>query len=39
VGAINAYDMRNVFYYDVNTFEQVDQTPLLPYASLSASFN
>jgi len=39
VGAINAYDVRNVFYYDVNTFEQVDQTPLLPYASLNASFN
>lgn len=39
VGAINSYDSRNVFYYDVNTFEQIDQTPLLPYASISASFN
>lgn len=39
VGAINSYNSRNVFYYDVNTFEQVDQTPLLPYASISASIN
>ncbi len=39
VGAINSYDSRNVFYYDVNTLEQVDQTPLLPYASISASIN
>lgn len=34
VGAINAYDRGNVFYFDVNTLNRVDQTPLLPYASL-----
>lgn len=39
VGAINSYNSRNVFYYDVNTLEQVDQTPLLPYLSISASIN
>jgi hypothetical protein len=39
VGAINAYDIRNVFYFDINTFEQVDQTPLLPYASVTANIN
>lgn len=39
VGAINAYDIRNVFYFDINTFEQVNQTPLLPYASIRANIN
>jgi len=34
VGAINAYDRKNVFYYDINSIERVNQTPLLPYASL-----
>ncbi|NGP87283.1 TonB-dependent receptor [Fodinibius halophilus] len=38
-GAINAYNMRNVFYYDVNTLSQVDQTPLLPYISVTANIN
>ena len=36
VGAVNAYDRSNVFYYDVTTFERVDQTPLLPYLSVRA---
>ena len=39
IGAINAYNVRNVFYFDVNTFEQIDQTRLLPYASLSMNLN
>lgn len=39
VGAINAYNVRNVFYFDVNTYQQVDQARLLPYASISADFN
>lgn len=39
IGAINAYDIRNVFYFDINTFEQIDQTPLLPYASVRANLN
>lgn len=34
VGAINTYDRKNVFYYDINTIERVNQTPLLPYASI-----
>jgi hypothetical protein len=34
VGAINAYDRSNIFYYDVNTLQRVDQSPLLPYLSL-----
>ena len=33
-GAINTYDRNNVFYYDINTLERVDQTPFLPYVSL-----
>jgi len=31
---INLYDRRNVFYYDVNTFQRVNQSPLLPYFSV-----
>jgi len=34
VGAINAYDRSNLFYYDVNTLQRVEQSPLLPYVSL-----
>jgi hypothetical protein len=34
IGAINLYDRSNVFYYDINTLERVDQTRLLPYVSL-----
>jgi hypothetical protein len=34
LGVINLYDRRNVFYYDVNTFRRVDQSPLLPYFSV-----
>jgi hypothetical protein len=35
-GAINAYNNMNIFYYDVNTMQQVNQMPFLPYASVSA---
>lgn len=35
LGAVNGYDRRNVFYYDVTTLERVDQSPLLPYGALS----
>lgn len=34
LGAINAYDRSNIFYYDVNSLQRVDQSPLLPYLSL-----
>lgn len=37
-GAINAYDRSNVFYYDIDAIERVDQSPLLPYASLRLQF-
>lgn len=39
IGAINTYDRRNVFYYDVSTLERVDQTPVLPYLSVSAQLH
>ena len=35
VGAINAYDRQNMFYYDLYTGRRVDQLPLAPYASLT----
>jgi hypothetical protein len=34
VGAINVYDRSNIFYYDVNRLQRVDQSPVLPYVSL-----
>ena len=35
VGAVNVYDRRNMFYYDLYTGRRVDQLPLAPYASLT----
>lgn len=35
IGAINTLNVTNVFYFDVNTLQQVDQLPLVPYLSLS----
>jgi hypothetical protein len=34
IGAINVYDRRNIFYYDTDTLQRVNQSPLLPYVSL-----
>jgi hypothetical protein len=34
LGAINVYDRPNVFYYDVDTLQRVNQSPFLPYLSL-----
>lgn len=34
LGAINTYDRKNISYYDVNTLNRVNQSPLLPYLSL-----
>jgi hypothetical protein len=34
LGAINTYDRSNIFYYDVNALQRVDQSPHLPYLSL-----
>jgi len=34
-GAINSYDRRNIFYYDLFTARRVDQLPIAPYAALT----
>ena len=34
-GAINVYDRRNMFYYDLYTRRRVDQLPFAPYASVT----
>ena len=39
LGAINSYNMTNVFYFDVNTMTQVNEMPLLPYVSFALKFN
>lgn len=39
VGAINTLNTRNIFYYDINTMQQVDQLPLVPYASIKLNIN
>lgn len=39
VGAINAYNRRNVFFLDVHTLERIDQTPLLPYFAIKTRIN
>ncbi|NGP76140.1 TonB-dependent receptor plug domain-containing protein [Balneolaceae bacterium YR4-1] len=38
LGCINTYDRDNIFYYDLNSLERVNQTPLLPYFSLKTTF-
>ena len=39
VGANNLYDRENIFFYNLNTLQRVDQTPMMPYISLTANFN
>jgi hypothetical protein len=34
-GVINAYDRRNMFYYDLFSGRRLDQLPLAPYASVT----
>lgn len=34
-GVINAYDRRNMFYYDLYTGRRVDQLPFAPYAAVT----
>jgi len=36
-GAINSYDRRNLFYFDLFTFERIDQLPIVPFLSLKAA--
>lgn len=35
VGCINIYNRDNIFYFDLNSLDRVNQTPLLPYFSLT----
>jgi len=35
LGVINSFNTRNIFYFDVNTLQQVDQLPLVPYLSIT----
>lgn len=35
IGAVNTFNITNIFYYDVNTLQQVNQLPLVPYISLT----
>jgi hypothetical protein len=39
VGAINAYDRQNIFYYDISRDNVVEQIPIYPYLSLTVSIN
>ena len=39
IGAINSYNRRNLFYFDLFTFERVDQLPLIPFVSLKVDFH
>lgn len=38
VGAVNVYDQRNLFYYDVYTHRRIDQLPFAPYLSLKLGY-
>lgn len=38
IGVVNAYNIQNIFYFDVNTLQQVDELPFLPYLSMSTRF-
>lgn len=38
-GAINLYNHRNLFYYDVYTHRRIDQMPFAPYVSLKLEPN
>lgn len=35
IGAINTFNATNVFYFDVNTLQQVNQLGLMPYLSIT----
>ncbi len=39
IGANNIYDRNNIFFYNLNTLQRVDQTPMMPYISLTANLN
>lgn len=39
IGVINVYGRKNIFYFDSNTLQRVNQTPFLPYFTIVAEFN
>jgi hypothetical protein len=39
IGAINVYDRRNIFYYDISRDNVVNQIPIYPYMSITVSVN
>jgi hypothetical protein len=39
LGVINAYDRRNLFNFDIDTFQRTNQAPLFPYVSVKLSKN
>ncbi|HEX6982922.1 MAG TPA: TonB-dependent receptor [Balneolaceae bacterium] len=39
VGAINVYNRSNIFYFDANTLQRINQTPLMPFISIKTQFN
>jgi len=36
-GIINTYDRNNIYNFDINTLQRVDQTPFFPYLSIKLS--
>lgn len=39
IGTINTYNRSNIFYYDLNTLDRINQAPFFPYVSLRALLN
>lgn len=35
IGVINTFNTQNIFYFDINTLQQVNQLPLVPYLSIT----
>ena len=38
-GVMNLYDRNNIFYFDLNSLQRVDQDPFMPYISFKANIN
>ncbi len=38
-GVINAYNRRNLFYYDLFSFRRIDQLPIIPFAAIEIATN
>lgn len=39
IGGMNLYDRDNIFYFDANTLQRVNQTPIMPYFSIETQIN